>query len=742
MNPRTLFSRVAAMDRAELRFRVECEARKAAAHARFGLARPAWQRRSLVRILAPSAGPLVAEARHAARRGDFLGAHRALDRHFASRRRRWPIAAGARAALVDAIRQRFPSAAVEARDRADRIVDGRFDLLGYRALALGNPPDWHADTVNRRRAPRGFWTTVPFLSPSAGDHKVIWEANRHQHFLLLGAAWWLSALPRFRDTFIAHLQDWLLANPPLDGVNWTSMLELAFRALSWTWAIEFFCSGAEQDDTPWLVDLLVALDRQLSHVEQNLSTYFSPNTHITGEALALYAVSRALPELAASRGRGDHGRAILLREADAQVLPDGGHAERSSHYHRYSTDFYLLAYQVATLTEDASALDGFARAASAQAKYLRTIADDRGRLPHLGDDDGGQLFRFGGAAPADASPSLAAAAYLLDYPSLAVDPPTPEVYWILGGAPPTAPGAPAPWGSRVLGDSGYVVLRGPEAGQLTLDGGAHGFLNGGHAHADALSVVLNVQGLPLLVDPGTATYTMDPALRDRFRAPDMHNTVTIDGRPFAEPRGPFHWQRTTDARILAARVDADAAFAVATHAGYGFPLIRAVVLVRGAGWLIVDYAVTAHPVRAEAWWHLHPSWSAAVTTGGFLLTHASGARVGMATTAPECTMASAPYSPEYGVVESAPVLRTGIGANRERVLVGTFVPARANAAFPDIAVTAAPAAEADGWTTVRFAIAAERDVHVVLALPGVPEAQPRNDWPQPCIQETRAVCVE
>ena len=42
-----------------------------------------------------------------------------------------------------------------------------------------------------------------------------------------------------------------------------------------------------------LVDLLVSLDRQLTHVQHNLSSYFSPNTHLSGEALALYAVSAA-----------------------------------------------------------------------------------------------------------------------------------------------------------------------------------------------------------------------------------------------------------------------------------------------------------------------------------------------------------------------------------------------------------------------------------------------------------------
>src|SRR4029079_6273418 len=123
-------------------------------------------------------------------------------------------------------------------------------------------------------------------------------------------------------------------NPPLQGINWASMLELAFRTISWTWAVEFFSEDADGDHAPWLPDLLVSLDRQLTHIAQNLSRYFSPNTHLTGEALALYAVSQAFSELRGSAARAPEGRRVLLNEISRQINADGGHAELSAHYHR------------------------------------------------------------------------------------------------------------------------------------------------------------------------------------------------------------------------------------------------------------------------------------------------------------------------------------------------------------------------------------------------------------------------
>src|SRR5690606_34458304 len=210
------------------------------------------------------------------------GAHAALAHHFASRSPRFPLDPRTLDGLAARVRAAFPSART---DRAGAILGGRYDLLGYRGVSAGSPPNWHRDPIHDRTAPLAFWDSVPYLDPACGDHKVTWEINRHQHFLALGRAHALTGDRRYYAEFVRQLTDWIAANPPLMGINWASMLELAFRCLSWMWALHFFAGAASDDDVPWTVDLLLALDAQLTHVEQNLSRYFSPNTHLTGEAL-------------------------------------------------------------------------------------------------------------------------------------------------------------------------------------------------------------------------------------------------------------------------------------------------------------------------------------------------------------------------------------------------------------------------------------------------------------------------
>ena len=751
MSGRQALTRLAAMDRQELTFRLACEARRFAGRVRYAIEPPRWDRASIFRVLDRDAGPLVARAIDASRRGDYAGAHRALSAHFESRGSRWPLQASRRRAFVDQLLQAFPQAAADARRHADPLLKGEHDLLGYRGVRVGHPPDWHADPVNARRAPGGYWTAIPFLDPAFGDHKVIWESNRHQYFALLGRAYWLTGDRRYRDGFVLHLADWLRENPPLRGINWASMLELAFRTISWAWAAEFFSDSDQQDEEPWLVDLLLAADRQLEHIEHNLSHYFSPNTHLSGEALALYAVSHAFPELRRSRSRIVQGRDVLLREASRQVHGDGGHAELSAHYHHYSTDFYLLALAIARASADPAARD-FEQAARKQAEFLRTVADDGGRLPLIGDDDGGQLFRFGARPPSDASVSLSVAASLLGDPDLAVGPAPEEAYWILGRRPErTAAAFAARWPSRVFRETGYFVSRTPAGGHLVFDAGAHGFLNGGHAHSDALSVVLSVGGEPVLVDPGTATYTMDGELRDRFRSARMHNTVLIDDRDHATPRGPFHWRTRAEARLLAARTGERLDFAVGTHDGYGPGAprhMRAVIAIHEFGWLIVDEIGGDARVEAAAWWHLHPAWRATVRDGAAALVHESGARLGLATTAAEIHLVSdaalSVVAPAYGRIETATTVRTR-HAGRAPFVMATFIPAAPSLSEPLAIVHVRREQSLPGWELHTFAIQAghlERRVDVAFPPNGNAEADwAESEWPQPCIEELN-VCVE
>ncbi len=719
-----LARRLAETGPGELRFRCREKASVAAEALQYVSGRASWRRGSLRRQLLPTS-PQLEQAVAALDRADWSGAGAAVRSHFARRAPRFVIDPACHQEFVRTLNALFPGARDEAVKRADRLASGRYDLLGYRDLSFGNGRiDWHFDPVSGRRSPATFWTRVPFLDPWVGDHKVIWELNRHQHWLALGRAAWLTGDSRYVHNVCEQLESWLQANPPLTGINWSSMLELGFRCLSWIWALHLCAALDEVGDATWFIDLLEGLDRQLDHIARHLSVYFSPNTHLLGEALALYVGGRVVPELRSAARWERIGRDLLVREGERQVHSDGGHVELSTHYHRYTLDFYLLALAVARKTGDPAAAV-FEETVSRLATFCRALADDRGHLPTIGDDDGGTLFPICGRSAANASASLALAAAFLDRGDLPVGAAPEEVLWMAGGDASALPRTAGPTpGSRLFPETGYAVLR-SAASHAILDTGRHGFLNGGHAHADALSLVLSVGGRPLLIDPGTVTYTMDPSLRDRFRSTAMHNTVTVDGRPQSVPSGPFHWAARTDARTDLWRAAAELDCAEATHNGYA-PLIhrRCVLRVGDRLWLIADHLLGSGRGNAATHWHFHSEWTLSETHGvENQFVHGDGLFASLASTAigPERFHGGHSglgwSSPVYGRLVPSTSLRysapaeapatwvTAIAWNRQPVRLAV----RTAAILPD---------REDGWH--RAAVSGTLDDTTFLALFAVP----------------------
>jgi heparinase II/III-like protein len=730
--------RLRRMSRTEISWRTRQIGRTTAERLSVRLARPHWQRTPIHHVLAE--GALDPTFRADGERAPWRVVHAELARVIRKRGSRFALDPISRSDIRNAVLARWPGAAVEATARADNILAHRYDVLGYKDLAWGangTVPDWHLDPVHRRRAPLQFWADVPYLDSAIGDHKIIWELNRHQHWLQLGRALWLTDEQRYRKGVIAELESWLAANPPLVGINWASMLEIGFRAISWVWALHFLLADVDTDaEATWLVDMLVALDRQLGHVEHNLSRYFSPNTHLTGEALALYVVGVAVPELAASSRWAEIGRTILVEEIGRQIQADGGHAERSTHYQRYTLDFYLMALLTAQRDGDSEAISTFGEAVGRLAEFTRAMADDEGRLPLIGDDDGGMLAPIAGRACNDVRDSLALAAILLERPDLAPWGLQEEAIWMTGrhaieAAARLAPSGPIAVPSRTFEETGFVLARDGAGGHATFDVGPHGYLNAGHAHADALSITLCLEGRPLLIDPGTSTYTMNPQLRDLLRSSMNHNTVTVDDRSQAAPSGPFHWRTHADARLHGSVHNPGFDWAEAFHDAYA-PARHRRTLLRTAcsGWLVVDEILGQGTITASAHWHFDPEWMLQCEAPfGLRARHPAGINARLLHDAADIFLAHGDtesglgwYAPVYGVLTPVWTACTKRRATAPFALI-TWIGAERPDAIGRSRLERLNTSGDDGSTAIGVGIVDDDGSAVFLLRPGEPVAR-------------------
>ena len=490
-----------------------------------------------------------------------------------------------RKAVVDMMNQRFPAERDAIIKTAEAALAGRLSLLGHADLEFGAPPDfpidWHLDPVSGKRAPLSHWSKLrPLDQTGGGDSKVIWELNRHAHFVTLGQAYWLTCENRFAEGFVDQISAWIDANPVGMGVNWASSLEAALRSIAWLWALNL-CVDSREVTPDFFARLLKSLIEHGRHIERYLSYYASPNTRLTGEALGLFYLGLALPELDRAKRWRNLGLQILLDQAPKQVRPDGVYFEQSSYYHRYTTDFYSHLFALTRANDimiDREHEIMLWHKLEAMLDHLMWITRPDGSSPLLGDDDGGRLIKLTARAANDFRDTLAIGAAILkrgDWKYVAGKAPA-EMLWMIGpegvarydrlrAEPPREI-------SREFMSGGYFVMRDGwrrDSSFVLIDCGPHGAAVGaGHAHSDALSIEFASRGVTWLVDPGTYVYAADAKTRNEFRSTAAHNTVMVDDQPQSVPSKPFSWRTAANCRLREFIEHSDAVFFQGSHDGY------------------------------------------------------------------------------------------------------------------------------------------------------------------------------
>jgi hypothetical protein len=443
---------------------------------------------------------------------------------------------------------------------ARQVLNHKFPLLGV-TIETGPEVRWRRDYAHGVESDLRYFRRIPYLDFRAvGDHKFIWELNRHQHLVLLAQAFRLTGNRAFIAEIISELESWLEQNPFQRGINWASALEVAFRAISWIWVHHLIVTELPGD---FRRRFLTGLYRHRRHLEENLSIYFSPNTHLLGEAVALHALG------------GRRAASIVRSQLDFQVKPDGSHFEQSTYYHVYALDFFLFHYILAGRP------NAFRPTLERMAEYLHWLLGQSRQIAFFGDDDGGRLFHPYGNRSQFGRATLATCGILFDREEWigTADDIAEQAAWWLGAE--TLQKArrerSAPLGTRLFADSGMAFL---ESGDLEvqMDCGPFGYGGAGHSHADTLSVVVSLKGERVLADPGTYTYISDPKERNWFRGSAAHNTVRIDGLDQGDPAGPFRWASKPEVVLKTWRPHASGGYVDAICRYHGFTHRRQVLL--------------------------------------------------------------------------------------------------------------------------------------------------------------------
>jgi hypothetical protein len=464
---------------------------------------------------------------------------------------------------VSVLYQYYPKYVSALITAADAVCRNELTLLGQ-VFDYSKGIDWHREPVMGWRWP--LWH-ISRISPLLGslvrkaDIIFIRELNRHQYFITLGIAYWLTGDQKYVDTFCAQIQSWIETNPLQHGLNWFYGIEISIRLLAWTVAFQFFRHSSqfrERIGTAFLQSLWQQTNFLSTHLQT--ATDSVPNNHILAELVGLVLVGAAFPEFRAAAAWRETGLQLLNQQAIAQTHPDGVNKEQATGYHRFIAELLLLI--VARSRQRALPHEPILEnTLERMLDYILFTLTPVGTNPMWGDSDYGRALGLGQNKDFwDFRPILSAGAVLFDRPDwkFGAGRFDEEAFWILGSDGldlwQNLDVCPPKQISRAFPHAGLYIIRDAWAadtdvaffrcGPFGLGGEGHC----AHAHCDLLSFVLWVRGQPVLVDSGTYAYT--GPWRDHFRLTAAHNTVVVDGREQAVPMPYFNWKQITEAKCI------------------------------------------------------------------------------------------------------------------------------------------------------------------------------------------------
>ncbi len=575
----------------------------------------------------------------------------------------------------------YPAAAAWNEDAAGRRLNAgnRARAAEIRAL-IGNgyaPIDWQIDFKSGFRWSERRPSKMIFYGHKPGaDVKVPWELARLQHLPQLAIAYGAGGEDELKEEFRNQVLDFLAANPPRFGVNWSCAMDVAIRAANMCLGLDLFRAAGAEFDSPFMAEFQSALTAHGRHIRQNLEWHPRHRAnHYLADICGLLFIAAYLPKSAETRKWMDFAYPQFTAEVMRQFTPDGANFEASTCYHRLSGEMavYTSALVIGLAKEGEAPFpaDYLVRLERIAEFTIHATKPD-GHVVQVGDNDSGRFFNLTPALHDRENPAddhldhldhldhralVAAVAGLFDRDdfrefaggNFAAD--SAVVRALSGGktmqaahTPMIARGRLVKIGPEAPPGGTETVIRLPDPGVLEglvtaayPDFGLYIFRsarffmsirsgpigqngNGGHAHNDQSAVELQIDGEDWLADPGTYVYTPAPALRDDYRsvlahAAPRHGTE----EPARLDLGLFRLEDR--ARAICLRFD-DGGFH-GVHHGFGRAMHRIVDIGRGR----ISIRDVIEPGGGE-------TESVTVTSAGELRLH-----LGL----------SLPFSPGYGI---------------------------------------------------------------------------------------------
>jgi hypothetical protein len=412
--------------------------------------------------------------------------------------------------------------------------------------------------------------------------KLVWEINRLQFLPAICMNYKTKKNRSDLDLFIQLNKSWSDQNPYLMGINWYSNIEVNLRLITWV-----ICWEILDADKLLLEDIifkefiyndwLPLIKMHCIYSYNNPSKYSSANNHLISEYAGLFIASSKW-DFKESKKWIRYAHNGLENEIAKQHSKEGVNKEEAAEYIQFITDFFLLAYVTGEITANPFS-DQYKQQLYKILCYIYDFLDCNGNFPKYGDEDDGKCFVLDYDEEFNNFKSLlTSGAIIFNNPEFKSKSNGFDLknHFLFGDAGKltfeSISYSDKIESSKFYTNEGHFIFRKKENGKeiyLHFDAAPLGFLSiAAHGHADALSFILNVDGLPVFIDSGTYTYHTEPEWRRYFIGTLAHNSIRINQKDQAVNGGPTLWLNHYKTSIIDQELSNDTDRVIACHNGY------------------------------------------------------------------------------------------------------------------------------------------------------------------------------
>lgn len=397
--------------------------------------------------------------------------------------------------------------------------------------------NWHQDKFSDFVYPiKRFDTINPMQWFNKGIELVYpWEQSRFYFGVNLAQKYIVTKDECYSKIIFKQIEDWIDKNPFLHGVNWFSTMDVAIRAVNWIVTLNLI-NNFDKNKYPKISKSLIEHAEYINSFPLIEKNGLTTNHTISAYTGLLFISLTVLKNTADAKKWLENSIIGLEKCIETQIYDDGVDFEGSIPYHRLVLE--LFAYS--TIIAHSNGLkfsDQYYFKLFKMFEFVSAYLNINGLAPQIGDNDSGRLLIFN-ATNNDPYENEDDHAYLLNLGehifehefSSVCNKRDKTIYSYL------------PKIEKIKLIEKNIIPRKIESSIGFEKGGFYFFKNehidlcvslipngqngkGGHNHLDVGSFTLSIDGIPIIVDPGSFCYSQNKIERNNFRGYCYHNTI-------------------------------------------------------------------------------------------------------------------------------------------------------------------------------------------------------------------------